>query len=87
MSFKPIGKFVAIKTDIGGEKTTEGGIIYTDNRPSGGMVWSVVVAIGDGVQEDIRVGDRVMWPLSQHHGNTYEDLDIIHETYIEMVER
>ena len=32
MNFKPIGKWVAVQTNIGGEKTTEAGIIFEEKR-------------------------------------------------------
>jgi len=88
MSFKPIGKWIAVVTDIGGEKTTEAGLIYKDNMTEkGGYVWSDVVAVGTDVEEDIRIGDKVYWELATIMGNYYEGLDLINEEHIIMVDR
>jgi len=88
MSFRPIGKWIAVTTDIGGEKTTEAGLIYTDNSTGkGGRVWSTVWSVGPEVKEDIRPGDKVMWELSTHRGNAHGSLDLIHESVIELVDR
>ena len=54
--FRPVGKFVALRRDFGGEKKTEAGIIYNE-RATTKLVWSKVVAVGEGVTEDIEVGE------------------------------
>ena len=55
--FKPVGKNVMLLKDFGGQKTTDAGIIYNEKVTSR-LVWSKVIAVGDGVTEDIKVGDR-----------------------------
>lgn len=86
-TLNPIGKWVAIKTDIGGEKTTDAGIVYRDNKTKGHFVIGTVVAVGTGVTEDICVGDTVYWEIATNRGNHYEDLDLVHQDYIAAVER
>jgi hypothetical protein len=88
MSFRPIGKWIAVTSDIGGEKTSEAGIIYNDNSTGkGGMIWSLVRAVGPDVKEDIKIGDKVMWELATFRGNSYGSLDLIHESNVELVDR
>lgn len=88
MSFRPIGKWIAVTTDIGGQKTTDSGIIYNDNYTGkGGRVWSLVWAVGTDVKEDIKKGDKVMWELATNRGNRYGNLDLIHESVVELVDR
>ncbi len=88
MNFKPLGKWVAVKTVIESKKTTEAGILYTDFAiDKGGYVWSDVVSIGDGVDEDILPGDKVLWTIANKKGNHFEDYDLIHQDHIELVER
>ena len=87
-SLRPIGKWIAVTTDIGGEKETEAGIIYTDNSTGrSGMVWSTVVAVGEKVVEDIQPGDKIMWDLATNRGNHYNVYDLVHEEFVELVDR
>ena len=87
MAFRPVGKWVAVRTDIGREKKTESGIIYKDTTMKGQYVKAVVVAVGDGVTEDVREGDTVYWELATNRGNHYQDLDLVHEEHIALVIR
>jgi co-chaperonin GroES (HSP10) len=87
MMLRPIGKWVAVRTDLGKQKTTESGIIYTDDKTKGHYVLAEVVAVGDGVTEDIQVGDTVYWELATNNGNHYGDLDLVHQDNIALVER
>ena len=87
-SLRPIGKWIAVTTDIGGQKETEAGIIYEDNMTGkNGMVWSTVAAVGDKVVEDIRPGDKIMWDISTNRGNHYNVYDLVHEQFVELVDR
>ena len=88
MSFRPLGKWVAVKTTIGGEKITDAGIIVKDDKTGkGGYVWSEVLAVGHEVVEDIQKGDKVYWEIATNRGNHYGAVDLVNEEYIIMVER
>jgi len=87
MSMRPIGKWVAVRTDLGKEKKTESGIIYKDDKTKGHFVLAEVVAVGYGITEDIRVGDTVYWELAVNHDNHYGDLDLVHQDHIALVVR
>ena len=84
--FRPVGKFVALRRDFGGEKKTEAGIIYNE-KVNTRLVWSKVIAVGEGVTEDIKIGDRALWDITKCKGKQYDDLDVIEEEHIYMVER
>lgn len=84
---RPIGKWVAVRTDLGKEKKTESGIIYKDDKTKGHFVLAEVVAVGCGITEDIRVGDMVYWELATNRGNHYGDLDLVHQDHIALVVR
>jgi len=84
---RPNGKFLALHpNDVGTEKTSEAGIIFTDNNRPGGMIWSKVASVGAKVEEDIRDGDMVMFHLSKIRGS-FAGFDFIHEEDIELVDR
>jgi co-chaperonin GroES (HSP10) len=83
---KPIGKWVLVATKLGGQKTTEAGIIYTE-KVTCKMIWSDVVAVGPDITEDIKVGDKVMWDLTKNAGRGYDGKDLVHQDWIAMVER
>ncbi len=88
MSFKPIGKWIAVTTDIGGEKTSEEGIIYkNDQTGKGGYIWSEVRAVGPDVVEDVRVGDMIYWELATNRGNHYGSIDLVDAEYVIAVKR
>jgi len=85
-SLRPIGKWVMAATKLGGQKTTSQGIIYNE-KVTNKMVWSTVVALGDALTEDIRVGDKIMWDLTKNAGRNYGGKDLIHQDWIGLVER
>ena len=67
MNFKPLGDLVLIQLDLGGEETTEQGIIYEKTIES--YVWCKVIAIGDGkpatktgknIPCEFKVGEEVL---------------------------
>lgn len=85
--FRAIGKWVAVQTEgLGKEKTTESGIIYKE-KITNPNIWSRVVAIGDKITEDIKVGDMVLWDLTKGKGRGYASMDLIHQDDILAVER
>ena len=84
--FRPVGKNVMLLKDFGGQKTTDSGIIYTEKVTSR-LVWSKVIAIGEGVTEDIKVGDRALWDITKIKCNHYKEFELIHQDHIYMVER
>jgi hypothetical protein len=88
MKFKPLGKWVAVKTVIESTKTTEFNIEYKDFAvKQGGYIWSDVVAVGCGIDEDIQPGDRVWWSITNKKGNAYNECDLVHQDHIEVVDR
>lgn len=85
--FRAIGKWVAVQTEgLGKEKTTESGIIYKE-KITNPNIWSKVIAIGDKITEDIKVGDMVLWDLTKGKGRGYASMDLIHQDDILAVER
>jgi len=84
-TMKPVGKWLLAKAVIGGEKTTEAGIIYQEKSKSK-IIPAKVVALGNKITEDIQVGDIIWWDVSKikdgFHGN-----HVVHQDWIEMVER
>ena len=78
-NFKPIGKWVAVKTELRAEKTTEAGIVYNEAIQSNLYTWSEVVSVGCGVKEDICEGDKIYWKLGTNNGAHYEKGDIIYD--------
>jgi co-chaperonin GroES (HSP10) len=86
MKFNPIGKWIEVKTDMGGQKTTDAGVIYTD-KPTGRYVKSEVVAVGSGVAEDVQVGDIVYWDSKEFKGDEYGGNHLVNEKWIALVER
>lgn len=85
-SLRPIGKWVMAATKLGGQKTTSQGIIYNE-KVTNKMVWSTVVALGDALTEDIRVGDKIMWDLTKNVGRNYGGKDLIHQDWIVATDR
>jgi co-chaperonin GroES (HSP10) len=85
-NFKPIGKWIWVKSHLGGQTETEAGIIYNEVVKSR-YIWGTVAAIGDKLTEDIRVGDRVLWDRTQNKGQGHEDKDMVHQDWIALVER
>lgn len=84
--FKPLGKWVCVKSHLGGSVKTESGIIYNEIIKSK-YIWGTVVSIGGILTEDICVGDRVLWDRTQNKGQGYEDKDMVHQDWIALVER
>lgn len=84
--FTPIGKWIWVQSHLGGQTTTEAGIIYNEIVKTR-YVWGTVAAIGDKLTEDIRVGDRVLWDRTQNKGQGHEDKDMVHQDWIALVER
>jgi co-chaperonin GroES (HSP10) len=83
---RPIGRNVVLLRDFGGQKTTEAGIIYEEKITSK-LVWSKVIAVGDSVKEDIRVGDRALWDITKIKGQHYKEYEVISDEHIYGVER
>ena len=84
-NLKPIGKMVVLERDFGGRKTTEAGIIY-DEKVTNKMVWSKVLAVGNDITEDIKVGDRILWDITQIKG-THNGYDVVHQDSLYSVSR
>jgi co-chaperonin GroES (HSP10) len=79
MKFKPLGNLIMLELSLGGEETTEHGIIYEKTIQS--YVWGKVVAIGPGIpapqtgkipELDLKIGDEVMVLFRSFKG-TYQD--------------
>lgn len=84
---KPIGKWVLVSAELGKQKITESGIIYTKTI-TGRMLWGEVVDIGPDLTEDIKIGDKVLWDMTkQYRGRDYDDKLLVHQDWIAMVER
>jgi len=77
--FKPIGKWVAVKTFLRKEKTTDAGIVYKEQIQSNLYTWSEVVSVSDEVLEDIQPGDKVYWKLGTNKGAHYENGDELYD--------
>ena len=84
--FNPIGKWIMVKSNLGGQTTTESGIIYNEVIRSR-YIWGEVAAIGDKLTEDICVGDRVLWDRTQNKGQGYQDNDMVHQDWVALVDR
>jgi co-chaperonin GroES (HSP10) len=82
---KPIGKWIVAKSLIGGEKKTETGIIFQE-KSKYKIIPAEVLAIGDKLTEDIRVGDTILWDLSKIKDG-YGGNHIVHQDWIEAVVR
>jgi co-chaperonin GroES (HSP10) len=84
--FEPIGKWMVVKNDMGGQKTTESGIIYTEKH-TGQFVKSEVVQIGEDLSNEhrIKVGDTVYWDAKRFTGNTIDGNHIIHIDWVGVV--
>jgi co-chaperonin GroES (HSP10) len=82
---QPIGKTVMLERDFGGRKTTDAGIIY-DDKVTTKMVWSKVVAVGNAITEDIKVGDRILWDITKIKG-IHNGYDVVHQDSLYMVSR
>jgi len=86
-NFRPIGKWVSVKTPgLGQQKKTKEGIIYTE-KITNKNIWSVVVSVGDKLTEDIQIGDKVLWDLTKNGRRGHGGCDIVHQDWILAVER
>jgi co-chaperonin GroES (HSP10) len=75
--FVPVRDLVALETTLKEKKTTEQGIIYTDNQIEDNYyVWSTVYAVGPEVT-DVKPGDQVLWKLGSNDGAFYKDGDFV----------
>lgn len=84
-NIKPVGKWILASAMIGGEKTTEAGIIYKEKSKSK-IIPAKVVAVGDKLTEDIKVGDVIWWDVSKIKDG-YAGNHVVHQDWVEMVER
>lgn len=82
---KPVGKWIVAKPLIGGQKTSEAGIIYNEKSTSK-IIPAEVLAIGNKLTEDIQVGDKIWWDVSKIKDG-YQGNHVIHQDWVEMVER
>lgn len=82
---RPVGKWIVAKALIGGQKTSEAGIIYTEKSTSK-IIPAKVVAVGNKLTEDIQVGDIIWWDVSKIKDG-YKGDHIVHQDWVEMVER
>ena len=84
-NMKPIGKWIVAKALIGGEKKTEAGIIFQEKSKSK-IIPAKVISVGNKVTEDIKVDDIIWWDVTKIKDG-YEGDHVVHQDWIEMVER
>ena len=82
---KPVGKWILAKPLIGGQKTTEAGIIYNEKSASR-IIPAKVEAIGNKLTEHIQVGDTIWWDVGKIK-DAYAGSHVVHQDWIEFVER
>lgn len=82
---KPIGKWIVAKAKIGGEKTSEAGIIYQEKSKSK-IIPAEVLSTGNKLTEDIKVGDTIWWDVSKIKDG-YKGHHLVHQDWVEFVER
>lgn len=82
---KPVGKWILAKPLIGGQKTTEAGIIYNEKSASR-IIPAKVEAIGNKLTEDIQVGDTIWWDVGKIKDG-YSGSHVVHQDWVEFVER
>ena len=82
---KPVGKWILAQSLIGGQKTTEAGIIYQEKSQSR-IIPAKVIAVGNKLTEDIKVGDTIWWDVGKIKDG-YKDSHVVHQDWVEMVER
>lgn len=82
---RPIGKWILAKCLVGGEKTTKFGVIYQE-KSKYKVVPAEVLAIGNKLTEDIKVGDTILWDLSKIKDG-YGGNHLVHQDWIEAVVR
>lgn len=84
-NMKPIGKWIVAKSLVGGEKTTEAGIIFQE-KSKYKIIRAEVLAVGNKLTEDIQVGDVILWDISKIKDG-YGGNHLVHQDWIEAVER
>ena len=84
-NMKPIGKWIVAKSLVGGEKTTEAGIIFQE-RSKYKIIRAKVLAVGNKLTEDIQVGDVIFWDLSKIKDG-FQGNHLVHQDWVEAVER
>lgn len=82
---KPVGKWILAQPLIGGEKKTEAGIIFQEKSKSK-IIPAKVLAIGNKLTEDVQIGDVIWWDVSKIKDG-YEGNHMVHQDWVEMVER
>jgi co-chaperonin GroES (HSP10) len=82
---KPVGKWIVARSLIGGEKTSESGIIYQEKSKSK-IIPAKVISVGGRLTEDIKVGDVIWWDVSKIKDG-YGGNHVVHQDWVEMVER
>ena len=68
-------------TTFGGQKTNEFGIIYQE-RSTSKFIWSTVLAIGNKLTEDIKVGDEILWDATQLKDG-YSGNHLVHQDWVQ----
>jgi len=84
-NMKPIGKWIVAKSMVGGEKTSEAGIIFQE-KSKYKIIRAKVLAVGNKLTEDIQVGDIILWDISKIKDG-YGGNHLVHQDWIEAVER
>jgi len=82
---RPVGKWIVAKITIGGQKTTTAGIIYNEKSTSK-IVPAEVLAVGNKLTEDIKVGDIIWWDISKLKDG-YQGNHLVHQDWVEFLER
>ena len=82
---RPIGKWILAKALIGGQKTSEAGIIYTEKSTSK-IIPAEVLAVGDKLTEDIQIGDTIWWDVSKIKDG-YQGDHLVNQDWVEFVVR
>jgi co-chaperonin GroES (HSP10) len=84
-NMKPVGKWILAKPLIGGQKTTEAGIIYNEKSTSK-IIPAEVLSVGNKLTEDVKVGDTIWWDISKLKDG-YGGNHMVHQDWVELVER
>jgi len=82
---KPIGKWIVAKSLVGGEKKSEAGIIFQE-KSKYKIIRAKVLAVGNKLTEDIKVGDVILWDVTKIKDG-YGGNHLVHQDWVEMVER
>lgn len=84
-NMKPVGKWILAQPLIGGEKKTKAGIIFQEKSKSK-IIPAKVLAIGNKLTEDVQVDDIIWWDVSKIKDG-YQGNHMVHQDWVEMVER